>query len=184
MASPLDNATIETTPQPLTPEPVVPVNQPEAAVLPPPLPQLQAGEIPAILVPPITQEMVAADPAIDAIVSAFPKLGDLGLEYYEATDLSSVIYNPSKVTEADLKEAEQNGTLASIAQPLQALEAAQGSGAAPGDQMAPLAAEQLPAPPPAGEARLQSARVQNMAPKQISPIQPRPVTTGLAKRAI
>jgi hypothetical protein len=183
MASPLDNATIETISQPLNPEPVVPVNEPEAAALPPPLPQLQAGEIPAILVPPITQEMVAANPTIDAIVSTFPKLGDLGLEYYEAADLSSVIYNPSKVTEADLKEAEQNGTLASIAQPLQALEAAQGSGA-PGDQMAPLAAEQLPAPPPAGEARLQSARVQNMAPKQISPIQPRPVTTGLAKRAI
>lgn len=188
MASPLENVTIETTAQPLTaqplaPEPVVPVNEPEAATLPPPIPQLQAGEIPAVLVPPVTQELMS-DPVIDALVTNFPKLGELGLEYYEASDLSSVIYNPSQVTAEQLAEADQNGTLGQIAQPLQSLEGSAGPGAAPDGMQAPLAAESLPVPPPAGEARLQSARVQNMAPRQISPIQPRPVTTGLAKRAI
>lgn len=182
MASPLENATIESAPQPLAPEPVVPVNEPEAAALPPPIPQLQSGDIPAVLVPPVTQELMA-DPVIDALVTNFPKLGELGLEYYEASDLSSVIYNPSQVTAEQLAEADQNGTLGQIAQPLQALEAAQGSGAAPADMQAPLATEQLAAPPP-GEARLQSARVQNMAPRQISPIQPKPITNALGKRAI
>jgi len=183
MASPLDNATIETTPQPLDAEPVVPVNEPEAAALPPPIPQLQAGDIPAVLVPPVTQELMA-DPVIDALVTNFPKLGELGLEYYEASDLSSVIYNPGSVTLEQLQEADQNGTLGQIAQPLQALEAGQGSGATPGGMQAPLAAESLPAPAPAGEARLQTARVQNMAPRQISPIQPKPITNALGKRAI
>ncbi len=182
MASPLENATIESTPQPLAPEPVVPVNEPEVATLPPPLPQLQSGEMPAVLVPPITQELMA-DPVIDALVTNFPKLSDLGLEYYEASDLSSVIYNPGSVTLEQLQEADQNGTLGQIAQPLQSLEGSAGPGPAPEGQMAPLAAEQVAAPPP-GEARLQSARVQNMAPRQISPIQPKPITNALGKRAI
>lgn len=186
MASPLENVTIETpaAPQPLTPEPVVPVNEPVAAELPPPLPQLQSGELPAILIPPVTQEMVAQDSVVGALVSNFPKLGDLGIGYYEAADLSSVLYNPSLVTVEELQEADQNGTLASIAQPLSALEAAQGSGAAPGGMPAPLAAEQLAVPPPAGEAKLQNARVQNIAPRQVSPIQPKPVTATLGKRAV
>lgn len=173
----LDNATLD-----MSPEPVVPVNEPVAAELPPPLPQLQAGELPAVLVPPITQEMLAADPVIDVIVNNFPKLGELGIEYFEASDLSTVLYNPAAVTLEQLQEADQNGTLNQIAVPLGAAEGPQGSAPTPGGEMAPLAAEQAPAP--AGEARLQTARVQNMAPRPVSPIQPRPVTGQLAKRPI
>lgn len=174
----LDNATLD-----MSPEPVVPVNEPVAAELPPPLPDLQSGKLPAVLVPPITQELMASDPTIDAIVNNFPKLGELGIEYYEAQDMSTVLYRPDLVSEKDLQEADQNGTLSQIAVPLGAAEGPQGSSPTPGGQMAPLAAEQAPAAP-ADEARLQTARVQNMAPRPISPIQPRPVTGQLAKRPI
>lgn len=174
----LDNATLD-----MSPEPVVPVNEPVAAELPPPLPQLQAGELPAVLVPPITQELMASDPTIDAIVNNFPKLGELGIEYYEAGDLSTVLYNPASVTLEQLQEADQNGTLNQIAMPLGAAEGEQQSTPTPGPQNAPLAAEQAPAAP-ASEQRLQTARVQNMAPRPVSPIQPRPVTGQLAKRPI
>lgn len=160
--------------------PVVPVNEPVAAELPPPLPQLESGEISAVLVPPITQELMA-DPAIDNLVSSFPKIMEMGLGVYETADLSTVIYNSDLVSEEQLREAEQNGTLAQIAQPLGSISGQGGASPLPGADMAPLAAEQ--APSPAGEPRLQSARVQNMAPRQISPIQPRPVTTALGKRA-
>lgn len=173
------------TPAPLANEqlgkPVVPVNQPVEAELPPPLPQLQAGELPAVLVPPITQEMMA-DPVIDAVVTNFPRLGELGLDYYEAQDMSTVLYNPELVSLEQLKEADTNGTLPQIAQPLGAVSGQPPAATAPAAQNAPLATEQLPAAP--AEAGLQKARVQNMAPRQVSPIQPKPVTGQLAKRPI
>lgn len=176
MTSPLANESLE---QPK--EPAIPVNKPEEATLPPPLPQLQAGEVPAVLVPPITQQMMS-DPMIDAVVSNFPKLGELGLEYYEAQDLSTVLYNPDLVTAEQLKEADKNGTLAQIAQPLGAVSGEGASVASPAAQSAPLATEQLPAGP--SEGQLQKARVQNLTPKQVSPVQPKPVTGQLAKRPI
>lgn len=177
----LDNATLDT-PQaaPLAePEPTVALNEPEVATLPPPLPDIQSGKTPAVLVPPITKEMLA-DPLIDSVVNHFDQLSELGIGYYEAADQSTVLFNPEKVTEEQLKEAEQNGTLAQLAPPL-------GSPAPadqPAAQSAPLAAEQLQAQAPAGEAKLETARIQNVAPRQVSPIQPRPVTGQLARRPL
>lgn len=164
-------------------EPVAAVNKPEEATLPPPLPQLESGEVPAVLVPPVTQELMA-DPVIDAVVNNFPRLGELGLAYYEASDMSTVLYNPDKITEQELQEADKNGTLAQIATPLDAFSGRQGSPATPGTQNAPLATEQLAGGTPAAEPSLQKARVQNIAPRPVSPIQPKPVTGQLAKRPI
>ena len=178
----LDNATLDVSPQaaPLaSPEPTVALNEPEVATLPPPLPQIQSGETPAVLVPPITKEMLA-DPLIDSVVNHFDQLSELGIGYYEAADQSTVLFNPEKITEEALQEADQNGTLAQIAPPL-------GSPAPedqPAPQSAPLATEQLPAAAPAGEAKLETARIQNVAPRQVSPIQPRPVTGQLARRPL
>ena len=110
--APLSNATIG----PMQAAPVAP-NVPVAAELPPPFPQLQAGEIPAVLIPPITEDLMN-DPTITSVITIFGQLPDLGLETYEAQDLSTIIYNPQVVDEATLQEAESNGNLAQVAMPL------------------------------------------------------------------
>lgn len=157
------------------PEPAVATNTPVEADLPPPLPQLAAGELPAVLVPPITPE-TEGDPLLQNVISHFGELGKLGIEYYEAGDQSTVLYNPEMVTEDQLKEAEANGTLAQIAPPL-------GQALAP--QSAPLQAAVVPpAGAPQTSGRLRNAQIQNFNPRPVSPIQPNPVTQQLDKRAI
>lgn len=157
------------------PEPAAAVNTPVEADLPPPLPQLAAGELPAVLVPPITPE-TEGDPTVQAVISNFGELGKLGIEYYEAADQSTVLYNPKVITEDQLKEAEANGTLAQIAPPI-------GGSMEPQAQGAPLA-QTAPAGAPAAPPRLTNARIQNFNPRPVSPIQPNPITQQLDKRAL
>jgi hypothetical protein len=175
--APLANATV----MPQQAAPVAP-NVPVAAELPPPFPQLQSGEIPAVLVPPITETLMQ-NPAINSIIGIFGQLPDMGLETYEAQDLSTVIYNPQSIDEAALQEAEANGTLEQLAMPLPGSEETPAEAAA-GPAAGPLAGAQVSAPSNVNQSRLTSARTQNISPRQVSPVQPNPVTSQLARRAM
>jgi len=163
---------------------VAPVNAPEAAELPSPFPQLQSGEVSAVLVPPI-DDTTSGLPEVNAVVDNFDKLPELGIEVYEAQDKSSVLYNPTKVTEQELVKADEAGTLAQLAQPLIGGEAPAGAETAAALQTAPLAAASIPAgAPQLDESRLTTARVRNFSPKQVSPIQPKPLANAVGTRAI
>lgn len=179
-AAPLADESVAPLPTPLASPTAssVKLNEPVAAELPPPLPQISAGVLPAALIPPISEE-VAVDPLVESIISNFGKLGELGIEYYEAADQSTVLYNPSLITVEELKEAESSGTLAQIAPPIGI------AAEAPLDvsTSAPLA-QTAPAPKPAGSQRLMGARIRNFNPQPVSPIQPDPVIQQLDKRAI
>lgn len=168
MNSPLANAS-------LAPQPPAAPNVPVANELPPPLPELVEGLVPAVLVPPITEEVLQEVPQVEMLVQNFDQIYQLGLETYEAQDLSTVVYNPDLVSEQQLQEAEGNGTLAQLAVPLI-------PGA--GEEMS-MAAPPAPAGGPlAGADVSPAARAANMQPPQISPIQPNPIGSQLARRAI
>jgi hypothetical protein len=177
MLSPLANASMSDTP------PVAPTNTPVEASLPAPLPDVVAGNIPAVLVPPVN-EATMTEPVVDAIVKNFDRLPEMGLETYELPDMSTVVFNPQLVTEDQIKEAQANGTLPQLAMPAV-------GGAEPAEAPAPAAAQQAPlaqatltGPPPVNQSRLTTARVQNFAPRQVSPVEPKPVLNALGKRAI
>jgi len=170
----LDNATLSPTDAPLSAEP----NKPEAATLPPPLPGLVDGSIPAVLIPAITQEMLA-DPMIEQILQNFGQLPELGIDHYEASDASTVLYNSDFITEAELKDADENGTLAQIAVPL----GSGGSSDQPTQTQGPLASERAVGAPPPND-QLNTARLRQLAPTQVSPVQPDPVINQLGGRPI
>ena len=173
--TPLSDASIG----PMQASPVAP-NMPVAAELPPPFPQLQSGEIPAILIPAITQELLQ-DPAMSLIIEIFGQLADLGLETYEAKDMSTVIYNPNNLDEPTLIEAESNGNLSQLALPIFGSSEPQA-----GPSTAPLSNMQVQtsAPSNVNKSRLTTARAQNISPKQISPVQPNPISSQLSRRAM
>jgi len=177
----LDNVTLEApSAAPLAPkaEPAAETNVPEAAELPPPIPQVQSGDVPAVLVPPITRDMLN-DPRVSSLIELFPKFGELGIDTYETKDLSTVLYNPKKVTEQELKKAEEEGTLGNLATPLQALD----ERGVPQDPQAGIQAPLAGEPPPAPSSDpLDVARIRNLTGPQVSPVQPKPVTNTLSKR--
>lgn len=168
--SPLSNESLTAPTPPAAP------NVPVAAELPPPLPQLAEGLIPAVLIPPITEEALQI-PEVESIIANFEQIYQLGLETYEAGDMSTVVFNPSLVSAEQLTEAEGNGTLAQLAMPLL------GDGALAGEMAAPAPAP-APAQPLAGAGLSPTSRANNMQPPQVSPIQPDPITSQLARRAV
>jgi hypothetical protein len=150
-------------------------NTPVSNTLPPPIPELVDGSVPAVLVPPVTEELLQA-PAVDALLTNFDKLFELGLDVYEAQDLSTVVYNPTSVSEQQLQEAEANGTLAELAMPLMGDEGGLESAATAAPPAGgPLAGASVVSP---------AARAANMQPPQVSPIQPNPISQQLARRAV
>jgi hypothetical protein len=177
--NPLANAALE-------PQPVAPTNTPVEAELPAPLPDVISGATPAVLIPPVNQQTLT-EPVVNAVIKNYGRLPELGLEAYELPDLSTVVFNPSLISEDQIKEAEANGTLAQIAIPAvgPGPEAADTASAPPAPvQQAPLAQATLTGPPPVNQSRLTTARVQNFAPRQVSPVEPKPVLNALGKRAI
>lgn len=173
MKSPLENETLA------APGPAMATNTPVAAEIPPPLPQIAAGELPAALVPPL-DEALMNDPTIAGILSNFGELGKLGIEYYEAADQSTVLYNPKLITDQQLAEAEQNGTLPQIAPPVTELSQ---SPEAVGSPMPLAGASMTSTGQPETEARLATARARNINDgPRVSPIQPNPITQQLGKR--
>jgi hypothetical protein len=178
MAAPLDNATM------MDNQPVAPTNTPVEAELPAPLPDIIAGTVPGILVPPVS-ETTMGEPVVEAVVQNFGRLPELGLEVFELPDMSTIVYNPDVLTEDAILEAQANGTIEQLVTSAvaQAAEnAAPAQAAAP--QTAPLAQATLTGPPPVNESRLTTARIQNFAPRQVSPIEPKPVINAVSKRAI
>lgn len=176
MAAPLDNATLT--------QPVAPTNTPVAAELPAPLPDVISGTVPALLIPPVNQATMN-EPIVEAVVQNFARLPELGLEVFELPDLSTIVYNPEVLTEDAIAQAQANGTLDQLVVPAVAQAAentTQAQAAAP--QTAPLAQATLTGPPPVNESRLTTARIQNFAPRQVSPIEPKPVINAVSKRAI
>ena len=93
------------------------------------------------------------------------------------------------LTEDQIAEALANGTLDQLVVPAQQAAAPEAAPEAPqietqAAQRAPLAQATLTGPPPVNESRLTTARIQNFAPRQVSPIQPKPVINTIGKRAI
>jgi hypothetical protein len=139
---------------------------------------VQAGQLPAISLTAFAE----GDPLHEFVVANFNALPDLGLDYaeFEGTDGVSAIFNPAKITEADLKAAYKAGKLEQVAPPAAAaMEAAAAPAPAPEAALAaeapaaaaPLAGVSLPAPnAPAG---VQEARARNLqavvAPKVNTP---------------
>lgn len=181
MAAPLDSATMDT-------QPVAPTNTPVEAEFPAPLPDVISGTVPAIVVPPVNQTTLQ-DPVVGAVVQNFGRFPELGLSTYELPDLSTVVYNAGVLTEDQIAEALANGTLDQLVVPVQQEAAPETTPETPqieaqATQQAPLAQATLTGPPPVNESRLTTARIQNFAPRQISPIQPKPVINTIGKRAI
>ena len=181
MAAPLDSATMDT-------QPVAPTNTPVEAELPAPLPDVISGTVPAIVVPPVNQTTLQ-DPIVGAVVQNFGRFPELGLNSYELPDLSTIVYNADVLTEDQIAEALANGTLDQLVVPAQQEAAPEAAPEAPqieaqATQQAPLAQATLTGPPPVNESRLTTARIQNFAPRQVSPIQPKPVINTIGKRAI
>lgn len=173
--NPLANAALE-------PQPVAPTNTPVEAELPAPLPDVISGTTPAVLIPPVNQQTLT-DPVVNAVVKNYGRLPELGLEAYELPDLSTVVFNPSFISQDQIAEAEANGTLGQLVSP--AAEGPAPEPAAPAPvQQAPLAQATLTGPPPVNQSRLTTARVQNFAPRQVSPVEPKPVINALGRRAI
>jgi hypothetical protein len=138
-------------------------------------------------VPPITEDLMN-DPTITSVISIFGQLPDLGLETYEAQNLSTVIYNPQVIDEPTLQEAEANGNLAQVAIPLMGGEemaaAPQMPAAGPLANAQVAAAPQTSAPSNVNKSRLTTARIRNITPKQVSPVQPNPLSAQLGMRAM
>lgn len=194
--SPLADATVKTpapAPQPLA--------GPQPPAVPEPLNLVVAGQVPAVPLPP-AQPGAPLDPAQEFVVSNFDSLPQLGLGAFEASDLTTVVYNPNMVNEQALAAADKAGQLPqflqSLAQPQQDSAPAPQSG--PGViaqtraeqrpqmpvQTAP-AAPSMPAPKqPAGTAELLAkARVRNLgAGPQTPGIKPAPLSGAVAKRPV
>jgi len=167
---PLDNLPVPGAPTP-APQEAAPVQ------VPPPFSDVVAGTVPAVAVPPIHKD-TEPDPVQSFVIQNLDTLTKAGLDYYEAADLSTVLFNPSKITEAQLQEADKAGKLSSVAP--QAAPPAPES--APAEAAAPLAPVQAPSgiAAPAGVGRTRLANVQPPGPG----IKPNPVPNLLQKRAV
>lgn len=172
---------------PLAPQPAAP------APIPSPFDDIIAGRIPAVSLAPVVGRQT--DPAQEYAISNLDKLNDAGLEYHELKDHYSVLFNPAKISAAQLDAADKEKKLFAVA-PL-----ARQLGNVPVSRPAatPLAAPALAAPPAAPAAggapilagasarvpldrRLQTDRLHNFAP--VPPGMPNPPGGLLARRAV
>jgi len=165
---------------------VAPQNAPAEAApsIPSPFVDIVEGKVPGVTLPPINDGQMS--PAQEFVVSNFNALMDAGLDYYEFEDTAeSVIFNPQKISEQQLKEAREAGTLgellplasdlAPLGQPADAGAAPQGP--APSASPAPLAGMTV-----APNKSMETARLRNVAPAPKNA--PNPVPNQLGRRAI
>lgn len=187
MANELSNVRVSAAPAPAPEAPAAP-EQPQ---LPPPVAAVANKEVPGIIVPPVAPNS-APDELQSFLIQNYTELPKIApVDFFEAKDASTVVYNPEMLTEESLAKADTEGTLQQLLQPAEQ--------AAPEAPAAPQPAEgtSLPAPTPnvpamqapkvpAGtQDALAKARVRNMqgGPK-VSPIQPNPVGQQLSRRAV
>jgi hypothetical protein len=169
---------------PSVPAPAPAEMAPAELEIPSPLADVVAGSIPGVTLPPIEGQPT---PLQEFVVANFQRLNESGLEYFELPDLSSVVYNPDVITEADLPAAAEDGSLAQIT-PLAAdfgpiAAPAPAAGAPPAAVAAPpQASGALSGARVAPDRKLETARLKNAAPAPRAA--PNPVVGQLAKRAI
>ncbi len=159
----------------------VQVGQPAAApakpALPSPFADVAAGTVPAVSLAPIQDGKTDAAQAF--VVANFDSLAESGLDYHEVPDTSeSVIYNPSKITEAQINEAVKAGKLHEIAPLATDLKPLGGDPAAVDAPVAPLSNAVVNG----NAGSLETARVKNLTPAPKNT--PNPVPGALAKRAV
>lgn len=183
---------------------LAPDQQAQAPQLPQPLDAVAAGQQPATVLPPV-QPNQPPDDVQEFVISNFDKLQTLGLEAFEAPDMSTIVFNPQLVGKADIENAVKTGTLDQLLSPApqQGQELA---GAAP--QAAPKAAPagpdttaidvaqqhsgqrastnvEAPKAPASTQNMLAKARVRNMgAGAKPAGLVPNPVGNQLSKRAL
>lgn len=156
---------------------------PAPAALPSPFADVAAGSVPAVSLAPIQGGKTNA--AQEFVVSNLDSLSEAGLDYHEVAETSeSVIFNPSKITPAQIDEAVAAGKLheiAPLATDLKPIGGAAPQGAPQGaPQVAPQAAPLANATVSSGNnAALGGARLKNATAKP----SPDPVKS-LSKRAL
>jgi len=92
---------------------LAPVQAPE---IPSPLAEVTQGVVPAALLAPVEPD-AALDPAQSFLIDNFEKLAELGLDVYEAPDLSTVVFNTSLVDRKAVEAAAAGGTLQQLLTP-------------------------------------------------------------------
>ena len=157
-----------------------------ASSLPSPFGDVVAGTVPAVSIPPLHKD-AEPDPLQGFVIQNLPELTKSGLDFFEAKDLSTVVFNPEKISEKDLKTADESGKLAEVAPPAQApaepaAAAPQEAAAAPAGPAPSLAS--LPAPKAPVSKQVSRAQLQTLNPRKASPIVANPVPDRLAKRAV
>lgn len=193
--TPLADAKVQTpaAPTPLAPE-AAPAPAPQAPAapaveLPEPIASVARRELPGVIVPPL-RPGTQPDPLqlfvvsnLDVIMEAAP------IQYYDTAAQETVLYNSELLTEEQLQQAEQDGTLQKLVQPAAAASQNAPAGSAEGTSLpAPspaVPAQKAPAPGAGVQDILANARVKNVTggPK-VSPIQPNPVGQQLARRTV
>jgi hypothetical protein len=171
------------------------VTPPQTPELPSPLAEVAQGVQPAAVLPPVAPN-AAMDPAQEFVVSNFEVLPKIGLDIFEAPDLTTVVFNSKLLDRPTVEAAAKAGTLQELLaprpQPGQALAGATvaQSRAAERPQMevqsAP-AAPALPAPkvPASTQNLLAKARVRNLGAGPKPPgITPDPISSRVSKRPV
>lgn len=171
-----------------------------AMQLPTPFDVIAAGKLPGLQIPAIQKGDGVPDALQHYVVQNLHVLMQAGIDYHDLPDHTTVLYNPTVVTEAQIQEAYKAGTLDKLVPTAKAfVEHIQKLAAAP--QQAPAAPASgladVPTPgaaPAAGQAAaapahrasppgVNRARLANIAPPGPG-IKPNPVPDQLARRAI
>lgn len=165
---------------------------PPASPIPSPFDEVAAGKLPAVLLPPVFGERISD--AQEFVLANFKNLNELGLDYVELSDNSSVVFNPQLIDEKKIESAFKEGTLPQLVPLVESLgpiqppaEAAPAAPAAPPEEAPPpdtsLAGATVgPAGPAPGGDALQTTRVKNLAPAPRAA--PNPVPNQLGRRAV
>lgn len=94
--------------QPLAPPAPTPV-----ARLPSPISDVQSGSVPAISLAPIQGKKT--DPLQEFVVQNLDEISAAGVDYHELPDHHSVLFNPAKITPAQIDAADKAGKLFEVA---------------------------------------------------------------------
>ena len=182
---------------------LAPDQQAQAPQIPQPLDAVAAGQLPAAILPPV-QPNQPPDEVQEFVISNFDKLQTLGLEAFEAPDMSTIVFNPQLVGAADIENAVKTGTLEQLLSPAPqqgqelagaAPQAAQGPVAGPDTTAIDVAQQhsgqrastnvEAPKAPASTQNMLAKARVRNMgAGAKPAGLVPNPVGNQLSKRAL
>ena len=188
--APLDEATAAAEAS-MAPPPPKPLMGAARASLPSPVSDVAAGRIAAVTTAPFDATNVP--PLMSQLLKiGVPALEEAGLSLFETAKSETVFYNASKVDEATLKQAEQNGTLYEIAPPIGTAAPSKGQAApAPAQMAAPMSTPSSPnfkAPPASLQTQMATARtnvITNPAGgRPMSPVAPNPLTSRLGARTV